>query len=24
LLNYTPLFDVREGLHLTWQTFKGL
>ena len=24
LLNYTPLFDVREGLHLTWQTFKKL
>ena len=24
LLNYTPLFDVRDGLHLTWQTFKKL
>ena len=24
LLNYTPLFDVRKGLQLTWQTFKKL
>ena len=22
LLKYTPLFDVRQGLHLTWHTFK--
>jgi len=24
LLKYNPLFDVRDGLQLTWQTFKGL
>lgn len=24
LLKYNPLFDVRQGLQLTWQTFKGL